>query len=58
MAQGQGSAELSLPLAVPLAVSPGRMVSGWGMIPAGAVLALLLSEQLGLEQSCWFLSTW
>lgn len=36
---------------------------GWcqaGMIPAGAV-ALLLSEQLGLEQSCWFLgdlSTW
>lgn len=52
MAQGQGSAELSLPLAVPLAVSPGRMVSGWGMVPAGA------SEQLGLEQSCWFLSTW
>lgn len=28
MAEGQGSAELSLPLAVPLAVSPGRMVSG------------------------------
>lgn len=28
MAQGQGSAELAVPLAVPLAVSPGRMVSG------------------------------